>query len=158
MHIRGLGRQKMDLSHLLSENFETLLFYPSPDAVELDDSFVRQIKKPVQLIVPDGNWRQASKVASRHLEFKTLPRIKITTKNLSLYHLRKETTAEGMATLQAIACALKFFEGDKVYQSLINLYEAKLQQTLKGRGLAFDLGLSAEKATRQSEHISKYAK
>jgi DTW domain-containing protein YfiP len=41
-----------------------LLFYPSEDAVELDKELVAQDQKPIQLIVPDGTWRQASKVTT----------------------------------------------------------------------------------------------
>ena len=51
-----------------------------------------------------------------------------------MQHLRAESSPEGMATLQAIACAMSIIEGVEVGQKLMSLYEAKLQNTLIGRG------------------------
>jgi len=112
-----------------------LLFYPSDDAVELDKELVAQDHKPIQLIVPDGTWRQASKVHYRHHELKDVKRVMISAPNISKFHLRAQHRREGMATLQAIAHALGVIEGDLVKAQLMKLYHAKLEQTLLGRGL-----------------------
>ena len=85
--------------------------------------------------MPDGNWRQASKVFGRHPELKSIPKVKISTPNISKSHLRAEHSAEGMATLQAIAYALGVIEGPAVMQALLQLYQAKLEKTLFGRGI-----------------------
>ncbi len=55
-----------------------VLFYPTNDAVELDKALVMQERTPIQLVVPDGTWRQARKIHSRHPELKDLPRVKTT--------------------------------------------------------------------------------
>ena len=135
MRVRGEGREPLDLSDLLTSDYNTLLFYPSEDAVELTAEMIAHDSRPVQLIVPDGNWRQASKVHIRHQELKSLPRVMIKAPNTDKYHLRAETTAEGMATLQAIACALGVIEGEAVKKELQNLYNLKLTRTLQGRGV-----------------------
>lgn len=134
MRIRGETKEALDLSDLLTPTHRTLLFYPSDDAVELNKEFVQQEQRPIQLIVPDGNWRQASKVHYRHHELKDVPRVMIKTPNTSKLHLRAENTPEGMATLQAIAHALGIIEGGQVKQALLDLYNAKLERTLRGRG------------------------
>lgn len=134
MRVRGDTHETLDLSDLLQPKYRTVLFYPSDEAVELNEEFVRQDPRPIQLIVPDGNWRQASKVHSRHHELKDIPRVMITATNTATYHLRAETTAEGMATLQAIAEAMGVIEGPTAKESLMKLYNAKLEGTLKGRG------------------------
>lgn len=135
MRVRGEhGKPALDLTDLLSEEYRTVLFFPSEDAVELDDNFIRQSSKPLQLIVPDGNWRQASKVHGRHPELKNLPRVKISKPNLASQHLRAEHFAEGMSTLQAIAQALGAIEGQAAVEPLEKLYQAKLAKTLLGRG------------------------
>jgi len=134
MRIRGADTTPMDLSNLLIDRYRTVLFYPSDEAVELNAEFMSQDARPVQLIVPDGNWRQASKVHYRHKELSKVPRVMIRAPNLSQYYLRVETTAEGMATLQAIAEAMGVIEGPQVKDQLMKLYEAKLQATLIGRG------------------------
>lgn len=135
LRVRGEGREALDLSDLLTPAYRSVVFYPSDDAVELDQEFVNQDPRPVQLLVPDGNWRQASKVHYRHHELKALPRVKIGTTNESQFHLRAETTDQGMATLQAIAKAFGVLEGPAVEGQLMRLYNAKLERTLIGRGV-----------------------
>ncbi len=135
--VRGLSEKStyQDLSHLIKQEYTNLLFYPASDAVELNKEFLlSQGSRPLHLIVPDGNWRQASKVHYRHKELANILRIKISTPNVAALHLRRETTKEGMATLEAIAHALGFIENEQVKQELMNVYWKKLQQTFLGRG------------------------
>lgn len=134
MRIRGADREALDLSDLLSPTYRTLLFYPSDNAVELDQKLLSESSLPIQLIVPDGNWRQASKVHYRHHELQNIPRVKISTPNLEELHMRTETTEAGMATLEAIAQALGIIEGEEVKIALMNFYRMKLEGTLRGRG------------------------
>ena len=134
MKVRGLIDSPIDLSLALHESYHSLLLFPSEDAVELTTEFVQTIKRPVLLIVPDGNWRQACKVHHRHVEFKNIQCVFINKKNTSTDFLRKETKDNGMATLEAIAYALGVIEGEKIRTSLLQLYQIKLKQTLKGRG------------------------
>ena len=134
MKVRGAINEPLDLTEVLNSNYFPLLFYPSENAVELTADFVSKIQKPILLIVPDGNWRQASKVNTRHPELKDVTRVMISSKNSADQHLRKESTEYGMATLQAIAYALGAIEGESIQNELLKLYELKLQRTLIGRG------------------------
>jgi len=134
MLIRGLDHETLDLSNLLTPDYRTLLFYPSEEAAELTKEFINQDSRPIQLIVPDGNWRQASKVHYRHHELKNIPRVKIGEAPPETHYLRLESKAEGMATLQAIAKALGVIEGPEIEEQLLRLYRAKLERTLIGRG------------------------
>ena len=135
VRIRGEGRAALDLQGLLSPEYRTLLFFPCADAVELDRALVTQDRRPIQLIVPDGTWRQARKILSRHSELKELPRVKISTPNHSTFQLRAQSRPERMATLQAIAQGLGVIEGEPVRAQLMKLYESKIDRTLIGRGL-----------------------
>ena len=135
VRIRGEGRATLDLKDVLSSQYRTFLFYPTNDAVELDKALVMQEHTPIQLIVPDGTWRQARKIHSRHPELKDLPRVKISTPNHSTFQLRAQSRPEGMATLQAIAHGLAVIEGDVVGAQLMKLYQAKIERTLIGGGI-----------------------
>jgi tRNA-uridine aminocarboxypropyltransferase len=135
VRIRGEGRATLDLKDVLSSQYRTFLFYPTNDAVELDKALVMQEHTPIQLIVPDGTWRQARKIHSRHPELRDLPRVKISTPNYSTYQLRAQSRPEGMATLQAIAYGLAVIEGDVVGAQLMKLYQAKIERTLIGGGI-----------------------
>jgi DTW domain-containing protein YfiP len=136
MRVRGEGRERLNVSDILDPRYRSFVFYPSLDAIELTSELVHSSEQPIQLIVPDGNWRQASKVHSRHEELRLLPRVKISSKNQSEAHLRAETTESGMATLEAIAHALRIIEGEEVFEKIIGVYNAKLRATLIGRGQA----------------------
>lgn len=133
--IRGVKDESLELTELLNPVYRPVLFFPTEDAIEFTQEFMKQSDLPIHLIVPDGNWRQASKVHHRHAELSGIPRVMIKLPNTDLHHLRKETTAEGMATLQAIAHALGVIEGDKVKEQLLRLYQLKLERTLEGRGV-----------------------
>ncbi|QDK44760.1 DTW domain-containing protein [Bdellovibrio sp. ZAP7] len=138
MRIRGADQNALDLSDLLTPEYRTVMFYPSDDARELTAEFVAEDPRPIQLIVPDGNWRQASKVHYRHHELKDVPRVMIKTPNQSPVHMRAENTPEGMATLQAIAEAIGIIEGEAAKEPLMKLYRVKLEGTLQGRGIKPD--------------------
>jgi DTW domain-containing protein len=135
MRIRGEGREALDLKDLITLQYRTFLFYPSGDAAELDEALVMQESTPIQLLVPDGTWRQARKIHSRHLELRNLPRVKISKPNNSTFQLRAQSRPERMATLQAIAQGLGIIEGDLVRAQLMKLYYAKIDRTLKARGI-----------------------
>ena len=135
VRIRGESREALDLSGLLSPEYRSLLFYPSADALELDRELVCRDSRPIQLIVPDGTWRQARKIHSRHPELRDIPRVKISTPNRGTFQLRSQSRPERMATLQAIACALRIIEGDLVAARLMKLYHARVDRTLRARGL-----------------------
>ena len=149
MRVRGETREPLDLSDLLTDRYRTFLFYPTVDAVELDRELVAQERTPIQLLVPDGSWRQAKKVHSRHHELKDVPRVKIGAPDISKFHLRAQHRPEGMATLQAIAHALGVIEGDLVKAQLMKLYDAKVERTMLGRGLlrGGGAGFEAEETT-----------
>ena len=112
LRIRGASRAMLDLTDLLTPHYRSLLYYPSSDAVELTAALAAQDPRPIQLIVPDGTWRQARKIHSRQLELKGVPRVKISTPNDSTFQLRAQSRREGMATLLAIAAAVKVIEGE----------------------------------------------
>jgi len=137
MIVRGADRVPLDLSRLISDEYESVLFFPADDAVELSE-YCRgsdSERRPLHLIVPDGNWRQASKVGIRHRELSELRRVKISAVNTAQFHLRAESSPEGMSTLEAIARAMAIVEGDEAAAPLLALYQAKLNATLIGRGV-----------------------
>ena len=134
MRVRGETREPLDLSDLLTPRYRTFLFYPSDDAVELNRELVARDRTPIQLLVPDGSWRQAGKVHFRHYELRDVLRVKIGAPNTAKFNLRFQHKPEGMATLQAIAHALGVIEGDGVKAQLMKLYDLRVERTLLARG------------------------
>lgn len=136
IYIRGKEHEPLNLSSLLSEEYESYVLYPSDDAIDIENL---KPSKPVQLIVSDGNWRQAGKLHRRHPELSHLPRVRINEKNLAKNHLRREHFEEGFSTIEAIAIAMGNLEGATVKENLLELYKAKLHATLEGRGIQVSL-------------------
>ncbi len=136
--VRGEMGNPLNLSPFLNGEYESLLLFPSKEAEELTPEVLKRIRRPIQLIVPDGNWRQASKLEIRQKEISHLPKVMIKEKNEAAFHLRKENSIYGMSTLEAIAKAMGILEGKDVEQRLQHLYQLKLQRTLKGRGIKIE--------------------
>lgn len=130
--VRGLG--PVDLGAKILPGYRPLFFYPAPGALELTPELIKESALPVQLLVPDGNWRQAAKVRARHPEISHIPCVMIGAVNASEAHLRAEHLEYGMSTLEAVAKAMRVLEGDAVFEALNGFYRAKLDATLKGRG------------------------
>lgn len=135
--VRGEAATPVDFTFLQTDPRATFLLFPSDDAEDVEDAAARTTG-PVRLLVPDGNWRQASKVRKRHPELADVRCVKLSRPNPFRHHLRRETDPNGRATLLAIAEALRAFEGDAVGEALLALYRLKLERTLEGRGLKID--------------------
>ena len=128
------GRRDQATSVELPPGYQHWVLAPGAKSQELTTELFSKPGLPVHLIVPDGNWRQASKMPDRIPELIHLPRLKLVGLNTDRSFLRKESKPEGLATLQSIALALGFIEGAKVQRHLLELYDLKLQATLRGRG------------------------
>lgn len=133
--IRGDQDQPYDLNDHLSEGRQGLLLYPGPDAEVLTPDLIREIGEPVDLVVPDGNWRQTSKMCRRDPRMAQLRAVKLAPGDATRYRVRKETKAEGLATIEAIARALGVIESKHVQEKLEELFETMVSRTLASRGL-----------------------
>lgn len=109
-----------------------LVLFPYPGARSLTEYATS--KSPVTLVVPDGNWRQASKVYKRVPGLRDLPFVSLPPGLPSGYRLRTEAHEEGLSTLEAIARALGILEGLEVQRALEELFHTMVERTLWARG------------------------
>jgi DTW domain-containing protein len=133
VRIRGDLDIPMNSDGLVTEDRETLLFYPSEHAVELSEEFLKTISKPITLVVPDGSWRQASKVSKRVEVLKNVRHVKLPPGPIPQYRLRKETKPGGMSTFEAVARALGIIEGFVIQEKLEELFKILAERTLWSR-------------------------
>lgn len=133
--VRGDLERPYDLSEHLPADNHHLLLYPSPDAQVLTPEFVKNLPRPITLIVPDGNWRQANKMRKRDAVMGAIPVVKIAPGLPTRYRVRKESQAEGLATIEAIARALGVLENPSVQTALEELLDAMVSRTLASRGI-----------------------
>ncbi len=111
---------------------QPLFLYPAEDAVPITRFASSPL--PVTLIVPDGTWRQASKVRNRVPGFKDVPCVSLPPDAPSIYRLRSEAHAHGLATVEAIARAFGVLEGPVVRSAIEHVFRAMVDRTLWSRG------------------------
>lgn len=136
--VRGEKDNELDHKKILDSDYSPVLLFPSEDAVLATQKSLKILtkNKPLQVLVPDGNWRQASKVHYRVSDFDHIPRVTLPEESADRGRLlRKETKTEGMSTLEAIAHLLGLLEGPEVKEHLLKAYKLKKVTQLKARGL-----------------------
>jgi DTW domain-containing protein YfiP len=133
--LRGLKDDPAALGPDASFAGTPLLLHPTEDATPLDAGFQAKIPPPYTLIVPDGSWRQASKMGSREQSLKGILRVKLVAAEPSRYQLRKETKPGGLATIEAIGRALGFLESPLIERELEKIFALMVERTLRSRGV-----------------------
>jgi DTW domain-containing protein len=114
------------------EGTQPVFLFPHEEAVPL--ATFASSALPVTLIVPDGTWRQASKVRNRVRGLKDVPCVSLPSDVPSIYRLRHEAHDGGLATIEAIARALGILEGVPVRRALESVFKAMVERTLWARG------------------------
>ena len=112
-----------------------LLMFPADDAVPIEQ--YAGCAKPIALFVPDGNWRQASKMRRRGPGFAAIQCVSLPDTGPSEYRLRAEPRHGGLATLEAIARALRILEGDAgpaIEAAMVAVFRVMVERTLWFRG------------------------
>lgn len=110
---------------------QPILLFPHENAVPLD---AFHADRPVTLIVPDGTWRQASKVRQRVPGLADVPCVMLPPDAPSRYRLRAEAHGHGLATIEAIARAMGILEGEPVRRAIEQVFHTMVDRTLWVRG------------------------
>lgn len=112
-----------------------LLMFPDADAVPIERYAASE--RPIALFVPDGNWRQASKVRRRGPGFCEMQCVTLPAARPTEYRLRAEPRAGGLATLEATARALGILEGaagPAIEDAMLAVFRIMVERTLWFRG------------------------
>lgn len=134
----GDQNRPFDIRDHLMPNCRSIVLYPSEEAEILDENYRLRLDGPVNLIVPDGNWRQTSKMRRRIPHLIEMAVVKVPLGELTQYRVRKESKSEGLATIEAIARALGALEGPHVQKALEDLMQVMVSRTLASRGISQD--------------------
>jgi DTW domain-containing protein YfiP len=110
----------------------------SPPAVLLfpfDDAVPLQTSGPVTLVVPDGTWQQARRMARREPALQALPHVTLPPGLPSQYRVRTQHRSDGLSTFEAVTRALGILEGPHIEEPLLRLFEAIVAHMGKDPGL-----------------------
>lgn len=111
------------------------------------------------LVVVDGSWHQVRRMVYRVAGVGALPRLSLPPPPPGTFRPRKTRLAEGMSTLEAIAAALAYVEGEHVAAPLRWLHDQVVERLRAGsRGLKpGDLDPDRPTADALARTVSPYA-
>jgi DTW domain-containing protein YfiP len=107
------------------------VLYPGPDAIDLA---VAPPPGPITLIALDGTWWQASKLLKRNPGIAALPKVRLAPAAPSRYRIRREPHDHCVATIEALAMALRALEGDADddrFSRLLAPFDAMVEHQLR---------------------------
>lgn len=125
VHYRRDGAPEPEL---LDPAYQPVLLFPSEDARCVSEWVDHE--QPLQLIVPDGTWRQASKMRRRVPCLREVPCVLLPPGPPSCYHLRGGQPESRLATMEAVARALGILEGAAVQAHLEHIFRLKVDRYL----------------------------
>lgn len=133
LRIQGYRERPLDFRDLDTADRRTLLLYPGEEAPTLSRSVLLDDPRPVNLVVPDGNWRQAARMGRRLPGLEHAVMVRLPEGPKSEWGIRRETHPEGLATFEAIARALGIIESAEVQHSMEELFGLMVARTLQTR-------------------------
>lgn len=144
---RGYQNTHLTSEFIDKEYYHPLYLYPSEDAIELTPDLLESLNKPINLIVPDGTWRQAKKVYRREPLLSEVTQVKITPNKKSIYPLRRQKFEYGLCTHEAISYSLGILEDTNAQEHMLNNLKIMIDAHLKNRPIF-------EKEKRKGKTIS----
>ncbi|MCC6558002.1 MAG: DTW domain-containing protein [Polyangiaceae bacterium] len=109
-----------------------LVLFPAPSARVLTPEHAD--RGPVVLVVPDGNWKQASPTASRDEAASGAEIVALPPGPPSRYRLRRRPSEAALCTYEAIARALAILEAPAVEREMMRGLDLFVERTLALRG------------------------
>ena len=132
LRVRGRGLAPLRREELEDPARRTLLLFPDPQARVLTRE--ADERRALTLVVPDGTWRAARRMAARDGVLAGLERVQLPPGPPSSYRLRSHPDAGCLATFEAVARALGILEGPEVRARLERLFAQFVERTLFSRG------------------------
>jgi DTW domain-containing protein YfiP len=110
-----------------------IVLFPGHGARPLTPEFVAALPSPPALVVPDGNWRQASRMVKRLPLLAGAVKVALPTRAFEGVALRRNRPGR-MSTYEAVVQALGVIEGEEVAGTLLDFYRRATDRMLLVRG------------------------
>jgi DTW domain-containing protein YfiP len=134
LYVHGVQSAPLDLNHLHDAGRRVLVLFPSEDARPLSSELRDEDAKPITLVVPDGNWRQASRVPKRVPGLERALAVTLPEGPKTRWGIRTESRQFGLATFEAIARAYGILESPEVQSRLEAVFDHYVAATLAAKG------------------------
>lgn len=151
-YLHGLEDAPLDLEHL-DENGarRVLVLFPTEGARTLSAALRDEDERPITLVVPDGNWRQARRIPQRVRGLEHAEHVGLPPGLPSAWGVRWEPMESGLATFEAIARAIGVLETADAQACLETAFARVVAITLASRGRdTAALGAARARGARQT--------
>ncbi len=131
IRFRGLkDHQPVSTENLISNDHFPVILFPSGNAQILSKDLVENLGKPLQIIVPDGNWGQTTKMVRKIPLLQNSLKVKLPDMGPSQYRLRRGQREGGVCTYEAIAKAIGILEGPEIEKQLMIFFQTFVERIL----------------------------
>jgi DTW domain-containing protein YfiP len=111
-----------------------IVLFPGHGAKPLTPELVASLPSPPALVVPDGNWKQASRMVKRLPLLAGAVKVALPDRAFAGTALRRNSPGHRMSTYEAVAQALGVLEGEAVAGPLLDFYRRATDRMLLVRG------------------------
>ena len=111
-----------------------VVLFPGHGARPLTPELVAALPSPPALVVPDGNWRQASRMVKRLPLLAGAVKAALPVRAFAGTAVRRNHEGHHMSTYEAVAQALGILEGEAVAGPLFDFYRRATDRMLLVRG------------------------
>jgi DTW domain-containing protein YfiP len=111
-----------------------IVLFPGHGARPLTPELVASLPSPPALVVPDGNWRQASRMVKRLPLLAGAVKVALPDRAFAGRAVRRNQEGHHMVTYEAVAQALAVLEGEAVAGPLFDFYRRATDRMLLVRG------------------------
>ncbi len=111
-----------------------LVLFPGHGARPLTPELVASLPSPPALVVPDGNWKQASRMVKRLPLLAGAVKVTLPDRAFPGMAVRRNQERHHMSTYEAVAQALGILEGEAVAAPLLDFYRRATDRMLMVRG------------------------
>jgi RluA family pseudouridine synthase len=153
-YLHGLKAAPLDLSALQEDTQRRLLvLFPVEGARPLSQALKAEDERPITLVVPDGNWRQARRIPQRVRGLENAECVGLPPGPPSRWGVRREPMDGGLATFEAIARAIGVLESVEAQQQMESAFARVVQIILAARGAGNAAVVSNAPATGESDAL-----
>ncbi len=132
--VRGRREAPLDATQTILPDHHNILLYPATGSEALTPAYLDNIERPINIIVPDGNWNQASKMVRREEPWQDLPRVHLAITKPSRYRLRTAAHENWISTFEAIARSLGIIENENLQKRLEYFFDVVVERMLFLKG------------------------
>jgi DTW domain-containing protein len=111
-----------------------VVLFPGHGARPLTTELVASLPSPPALVVPDGNWRQASRMVKRLPLLAGAVKVALPDRAFAGMAVRRNQEGHHMSTYEAVAQVLGILEGEAVAGPLLDFYRRATDRMLLVRG------------------------